>query len=113
MDRLICPCLNVSVSCSHTDGNWNTRPVEARRLFPERSKDRLVSSHSKLYEVDLDVAGVFAVSNVVNCDRNVGRWLIINFVIADLIQWNPRLFLIIRTLFMVPPMELCSKLTLE
>lgn len=63
MDRLVCPCLNVSVSCSQSSGGcWNSRPIEARRLFPEGSKDRLVSGGSKLYEVDLDVAGVFAVS---------------------------------------------------
>ena len=65
MDRLVCPCLNVSVSCSGGGGDggcWNARPTEARRLFPEGSKDRLVSADSQLYEVDLDVAGVFAVS---------------------------------------------------
>lgn len=59
----MCPCLNVSVSCSQSDGGcWNARPTQARRLFPEGSKDRLVSSDSPLYEIDLDVAGVFAVS---------------------------------------------------
>ena len=70
MDRLVCPCLNVSVSCSSSGGGdidggggcWNDRPTEAKRLFPEGSKDRLVSSDCQLYEVDLDVAGVFAVS---------------------------------------------------
>ena len=62
MDRLVCPCLNVSVSCSQSGDCWNARPTEARRLFPEGSKDRLVASDSQLYEVDLDVAGVFAVS---------------------------------------------------
>ena len=62
MDRLVCPCLNVSVSCSQTNGCWNSRPTEARRLFPEGSTDRLVSIENPLYEVDLDVAGAFAVS---------------------------------------------------
>ena len=55
----------MSVSCSGGGGDggcWNARPTEARRLFPEGSKDRLVSADSQLYEVDLDVAGVFAVS---------------------------------------------------
>lgn len=62
MDRLLCPCLNVSVSCIHSNGGWKGRPTEAQRLFPEVSRDRLVTGHCLLYEVDLDVAGVFAVS---------------------------------------------------
>ena len=76
MDCLVCPCLNVSVSCSQTDGCWNAHPTEAKRLFPEGSKDRLVSSKSQLYEVNLDVAGVFAVSTcVVSHGENVSGTL--------------------------------------
>ena len=62
MDRLSCSCLNVSVSCSRTNGRWNSRPVEINRLFPDNSKDRLLKDGAKLFEVDLDVAGVFTVS---------------------------------------------------
>ena len=62
MDRLLCPCLNVSVSCSRSYGGWRSRPTAALRLFPEGSKDRLVFKGSQLYEVELDVDGVFAVS---------------------------------------------------
>ena len=57
MDRLLCPCLNVSVSCSRSNGGWRSRPTAALRLFPEGSISLKV-----LYEVELDVAGVFAVS---------------------------------------------------
>ena len=72
MDRLLCPCLNVSVSCSRSNGGWRSRPTAALRLFPEGSKDRLVSKDSQLYEVELDVAGVFAVSVCV-CVRERAR----------------------------------------
>ena len=57
---LYCQCLNVTVHC--TDSSWKSRTVEASHLFPDNSTDRLVVGKEAVYEVDLDVAGVFAVS---------------------------------------------------
>lgn len=74
MDRLVCPCLNVSVSCIHSNGGWKSRPTKVQRLFPEVSRDRLVTGHCPLYEVDLDVAGVFAEHQVLVVCRLAGDW---------------------------------------
>lgn len=57
---LFCQCLNVSVHCKET--SWKTRAVSASQLFPDGSKERLVTGRESVYEVDLDVAGVFTVS---------------------------------------------------
>ena len=50
----------MTVHC--TDSSWKSRTVEANHLFPDNSTDRLVTGKETVYEVDLDVAGVFAVS---------------------------------------------------
>lgn len=64
MGRLTCPCLNVSVH--YKGGSWDSRPVAARRLFPEGSTDRL--SGETVCEVELDVAGVTMVSQLSVCE---------------------------------------------
>ena len=46
-------------------GEWQSRPVQAEKLFPHESRDRL--RVQTLYEVELDVAGVFAVSMTILC----------------------------------------------
>jgi len=60
MGRLACPCLNVSVHCKGS--SWDSRPVAAVRLFPERSSDRLTGE--TVCEIELDVAGVTTVSEM-------------------------------------------------
>ena len=64
MGRLTCSCLNVSVH--YKGGSWDSRPVAARRLFPEGSTDRL--SGETVCEVELDVAGVTMVSQLSVCE---------------------------------------------
>lgn len=70
MTRLVCSCLNVNVAVKGDGfGEWKSIPVPAERLFPPGSRDRLISQD--LYEVELDVAGVFAVSSAHwNCFPN-------------------------------------------
>ncbi len=58
---LLCECLNVTVHCK--DNAWKSRPVAACQLFPDNCKERLVLGGETVYEVDLDVARVFAVSD--------------------------------------------------
>ena len=50
----------MTVHCKET--SWKTRAVSASQLFPDGSKERLVTRGESVYEVDLDVAGVFTVS---------------------------------------------------
>ncbi len=62
MGLLTCQCLNISV---HYKGpSWDSRPVLANDLLPdgakELKKDRLAGE--TLWEIELDVAGVTAVS---------------------------------------------------
>ena len=51
----------MTVHCKDTA--WKSRPVAANNLFPDNCKERLVVGRETVYEVDLDVAGVFAVSH--------------------------------------------------
>ncbi len=60
---LLCQCLNVTVHCK--DVAWKTRAVATTQLFPDNCKERLVTGKETVYEVDLDVAGVFTVSKVI------------------------------------------------
>lgn len=69
MGRLTCPCLNVSVH--YKGASWDSRPVTARRLFPEGNKDRL--SGETVCEVELDVAGVTMVSELSVCETAAAR----------------------------------------
>ncbi len=65
MGRLTCRCLNV---CVHFKGpSWDARPVAADVLFPEglgarKGKKRERLAGETLWEIELDVAGVTAVS---------------------------------------------------
>ena len=54
----------MTVHCK--DSSWKSRAIGASHLFPENSSERLVTGKETVYEVDLDVAGVFAVSVVIH-----------------------------------------------
>ena len=58
MARLTCRCLNVAVH--YKDRSWSGRAVEGAKVLPRGCGHRLCDAI--LYEVDLDQAGVTAVS---------------------------------------------------
>ncbi|XP_064400658.1 uncharacterized protein LOC135346837 [Halichondria panicea] len=71
---LLCECLNVTVHCKDTA--WKSRPVAANNLFPDNCKERLVVGRETVYEVDLDVAGVFAEHRTLLVSHSNGDWVI-------------------------------------
>lgn len=71
---LYCQCLNVTVHCK--DNSWKSRAIGARHLFPDNTRERLVTGKETVYEVDLDVAGVFAEHKALLVTRTNADWVI-------------------------------------
>lgn len=56
-ERVVCPCLNISVFTSAR--TWQNNPVASLKLFPDGCSD---IKGDNVYEVKLDVAGIVVVS---------------------------------------------------
>ena len=60
MARVTCRCLNVAVHYKDGPGSWSGRAVDGGKVLPRGCGHRLCGT--VLYEVDLEQAGVTAVS---------------------------------------------------